>query len=76
MLVLTRKLGERLVIADSIVVTVVQVQGNKIRLGIEAPAGVPILREELRTGVVSRSPETRQRGAGIREVGAVHDQPS
>jgi len=59
MLVLTRKPGERLVIADSIVVTVVQVQGNKIRLGIEAPSGVPIIREELRTGAVSGSPATK-----------------
>ncbi len=47
MLVLTRKLGEKSVIGDGIVVTVVLVERNKIRLGIEAPANVPILRSEL-----------------------------
>jgi carbon storage regulator len=49
MLVLTRKLGERLVLADSIVVTVVQVRSGKVRLGIEAPAYLSVEREELRT---------------------------
>ena len=48
MLVLTRKLGERIVLADSIIVTVVQVRSGTVRLGIEAPAHLPIVREELR----------------------------
>jgi carbon storage regulator len=47
MLVLTRKAGERIVIADNIVVEVLEVQGNRVRIGIQAPQGVPILREEL-----------------------------
>ena len=47
MLVLTRKENERIVIDGWITVTVVRVQGNKIRLGIEAPQEVPIMREEL-----------------------------
>ncbi len=47
MLVLSRKVGERIVIAGGIVVEVIEVQGNRLRLGISAPAGVPILREEL-----------------------------
>ena len=50
MLVLTRKAGERIVIDDSIVVEVLEVQGNRIRLGIQAPQGVTILRQELLTG--------------------------
>ncbi len=48
MLVLSRKLGDRVVIADSIIVTVVQVSAGKVRLGIEAPTDVPIVRSELR----------------------------
>jgi len=44
MLVLTRKCGESIVIAPSTVVTVVQVRGNRVRLGIEAPAEVRVLR--------------------------------
>ncbi len=47
MLVLTRKLGEKLVIGDNIVVTVVQLAGNKVRLSIDAPADVRVLRSEL-----------------------------
>ena len=47
MLVLSRKIGERIVINDNITVEVLQILGNRVRLGITAPAGVPILREEL-----------------------------
>jgi carbon storage regulator len=47
MLVLTRKIGERLVIDNRIVVQIVEIQGNRIRVGIEAPADVSIKREEL-----------------------------
>lgn len=47
MLVLTRKIGERIVIDNNIVIEVMAVQGQKIRLGIQAPADVHILREEL-----------------------------
>jgi carbon storage regulator len=47
MLVLSRKLGERIVIGDNIVVTVVKVDRNQVRLGIEAPGNVSVLREEL-----------------------------
>jgi carbon storage regulator len=47
MLVLTRKLGEKIYIGDNIVLTVVDIKGGKIRLGIDAPAEVPILRAEL-----------------------------
>jgi carbon storage regulator len=47
MLVLSRKERERIKLGDSIVVTVVRVAGDKVRLGIEAPANVLVLREEL-----------------------------
>jgi carbon storage regulator len=47
MLVLTRKVGERVVIADNIIVTVVQVTGRTIRLGVEAPPDVHVVRQEL-----------------------------
>jgi carbon storage regulator len=49
MLVITRKLGQRFVIADSITVTVLQMDRSKIKLGIEAPPDIKILREELQT---------------------------
>jgi carbon storage regulator len=46
MLVLTRKVGERIQIGADITVTVVRIEGNKIRIGIEAPTEIPIKRTE------------------------------
>jgi len=47
MLVLSRKESERIRLGDSIVVTVVRVSGDKVRLGIEAPSDMVVLRDEL-----------------------------
>ena len=47
MLVLTRKPNESIVLSDNIVVTVLEVIGQKVRLGIKAPADVTIWRKEL-----------------------------
>lgn len=47
MLVLSRKLGEAIVIGDDITVTVLEVRGNQVRLGFTAPAEMPIHREEI-----------------------------
>jgi len=47
MLVLSRKLGERFIIAHDIIVTVTQIERGRVRLGIEAPANVHVVREEL-----------------------------
>jgi carbon storage regulator len=53
MLVLTRKPGEQIVIDEQITVTVLELQGNRIRLGIEAPKEVPIERKELVRSMVA-----------------------
>jgi carbon storage regulator len=50
MLVLSRKLGEKIFINDNICITVVDIDRGKIRLGIEAPREVPIFRKELLAG--------------------------
>ncbi|MFW6169726.1 MAG: carbon storage regulator CsrA [Planctomycetota bacterium] len=47
MLVLSRKVGERIVIGDNVTVTVVRITGGGVRLGIEAPAEMAVVREEL-----------------------------
>ena len=47
MLILTRRLGEKLVIGDNVVVTVLAANGNQIRIGIEAPRDIQIYREEI-----------------------------
>jgi carbon storage regulator len=62
MLVLSRKVGEEIVINDNIRVTVLAIRANQVRLGITAPGDVPIYREELlqtegRTLATSAQPE-------------------
>ncbi len=47
MLVLTRKRGERILIGDDIVVTILESKGDGIRIGVDAPAGVRIQRHEV-----------------------------
>jgi carbon storage regulator len=47
MLVLSRKLNEKIVIDGGIVITVVKIDGNQVRLGIEAPGHIPVYREEI-----------------------------
>ena len=47
MLILTRRIGETLVIGDDISVTVLGVNGNQVKIGITAPRSVPVHRQEL-----------------------------
>lgn len=47
MLVLSRKVNETIIINDNIVITVVDIRGDKVRLGIEAPKDVPVHRQEV-----------------------------
>jgi carbon storage regulator len=54
MLVLSRKEHQRIRVGDSIVVTVVRVAGDKVRLGIEAPESVRVLRDELQEAPLVR----------------------
>jgi carbon storage regulator len=56
MLVITRKEDETVCIGDNIRVTVVQVRGKQVRLGIEAPPGLLVLREEA--GAKKKEPES------------------
>lgn len=47
MLVLARKVGQSIVINDSVEVVVIEVRGDQVRLGIEAPRSIPVHRKEL-----------------------------
>ena len=57
MLVLSRKLNESIVIDDHIVVTVVEIRGDKVRLGIQAPKEVPVHRSEVHAAIHAEKAE-------------------
>jgi len=66
-LVLTRKPKERIMIGDDVEITLLSAGGGKVRLGIQAPADVPVYRTEIYTGLqqerrVQGIAETRARG--------------
>ena len=66
MLVLTRRAGESIVIGNDVTVTVLEVRGDQIRIGIDAPKDVPIHREEVYVQV-----QQENRGAVASAAGAV-----
>ena len=63
MLVLSRKLGEKIMIGDNICITVVKIDRNQIRLGIEAPTDILVFREEI---APNRSREVATEAVGAR----------
>lgn len=60
MLVLSRKRGEQIVIGGNIIISVLSTQGNRVRLGIEAPANVTIHRQELLAALSKRNGEATE----------------
>ena len=60
MLVLSRKIGERILIGDNIAVTVVRITGNGVRIGIEAPLDMAVVRQELKDQMEERAAEQQQ----------------
>lgn len=67
MLVLSRKVGEKLVIGDNVVVTVSKISGNRVSIAIDAPRDVSIQREELRRDRVAAK-STQQGGSAAASV--------
>lgn len=70
MLVLTRKKDESIVIADTIVITVIEVVGNKVKIGIQAPRDVRVDRQEIYEAIMAGSPvPAKPQPAPARRVG-------
>ena len=65
MLVLTRKAGEKIVIDESVVIEVLEIQGNRVRIGIQAPRGITILRQELLLEKSNERPKVEQTDARL-----------
>lgn len=57
MLALTRKKGESIIIADNIEVKILEINGHKVRLGIEAPKNISIYRKEIYDQIVNQNKE-------------------
>lgn len=71
MLVLSRKVGQSLIIGNDIVVRLLEIRGQQIRLGVEAPPDVSVVREELHRAVADANKEAAQ--AEPRSVAAIAD---
>ena len=54
MIVIPRKKGESVVISDDIILTVIEVRGDKVRLGVEPPKGVTVHRREVYEAILSQ----------------------
>ena len=69
MLVLSRQRDESIIIGDNIVITVVDIRGDKVRLGINAPTEIPVHRQEVYEAIQR---ENQRSGDSLGEVPANH----
>ncbi len=59
MLVFSRKKDESIIIGDDIVITIIDIRGDKVRLGIDAPREVPVHRQEVYLAIKKQEEETK-----------------
>jgi carbon storage regulator len=74
MLVLSRRVGEEILVGDDMVVTVVRIQGGRVRLGISAPRFVRVIRGELRDQPFKNSDGSSAIAYETRVAGSASDQ--
>lgn len=80
MLILTRHVGENIMIGDDIVISVVEVRGEAVRIGIEAPKSLPVHREEVWQELQRANAQAAQSsdtaiGSAVRDLIAETDAP-
>lgn len=63
MLILTRRIGETLMVGDDVAITVLGVKGNQVRLGVNAPKEIPVHREEIYLRIQAEKRQQSQGGA-------------
>jgi carbon storage regulator len=76
MLVLSRKIGEKIRINDNIVLTIVDRRGDNVRLGIDAPRDIPIHREEIAETVAAEERRAAAEAKEEEEVTETSAQPT
>ena len=76
MLVLSRKKNESIVINDDITIVVVEIRGDKVRLGVEAPKEVPVHRREVYDAIKRSEQENRPIAPGSNESSGQNQAPS
>ena len=59
MLILTRRVGESLIIGDNIVINILGVKGNQIRIGVNAPKEISVHREEIYNRIQAEKPDDK-----------------
>ncbi len=67
MLVLSRQRDESIIIGDNVIVTIVDIRGDKVRLGIEAPAEIPVHRQEVYDAIRRENEATGDKPHGAAE---------
>jgi len=69
MLILSRRLNEKLVIGDGIVVSIVEIKGDQVRLGIEAPKDVKVFRQEVYDAIQEENRRAARSSAELPSLG-------
>jgi len=68
MLALTRKKGESIIIGDNIEVVVLSVQGDMVKIGIEAPRAIPVNRKEIFVQILEQNRRAAERPVSVQDI--------